>query len=295
MSHNTTLRRLSPCVALLLLLPLTLAACGSSQKQAASPPPVNVHLYGRGATRVWVFAPAAHPKLIVLYVHGLGSQRETTPYYHRPWLMHLAREGYEVVYPAYETFPYQAGGLKHLVQGVGVALPHVAKGVPVAAIGYSRGGRLVMDYASVASATGLVPGRIVSVFPSGIMDALLNLEPLSGHTKVLILAGDRDTTVGTVGASQLVTQLAASGFPVRRRQVRDGAFARLVHRRPLLRAERHAGSAAGVLGTCRPVPRAARKATLNSRHAGVAELADAPGLGPGGLRSLEVRLLSPAL
>ncbi len=199
--------------ALLLLLPLTLAACGSSQKQAAAPPPVNVHVYGRGATRVWVFAPAAHPKLIVLYVHGLGSQRETTPYYHRPWLMHLAREGYEVVYPAYETFPYQTGGLKHLVQGVGVALPHVAKGVPVAAIGYSRGGRLVMDYASVASATGLVPGRILSVFPSGIMDALLNLEPLSGHTKVLILAGDRDTTVGTIGASQLVTQLAASGFP----------------------------------------------------------------------------------
>ena len=31
-----------------------------------------------------------------------------------------------------------------------------------------------------------------------------------------------------------------------------------------------------------------------SRHAGVAELADAPGLGPGGLRPLEVRLLSPA-
>ena len=199
--------------ALLLLLPLALSACGSSQKQAAAPPPVNVHLYGRGATRVWVFAPAAKPKLIVLYVHGLGSQRETTPYYHRPWLMHLAREGYEVVYPSYETYPYQAAGLKHLVQGVGVALPHVAKGVPVAAIGYSRGGRLVMDYASVASATGLAPGRIVSVFPSGIMDALLNLEPLSGHTKVLILAGDRDTTVGTVGASQLVTQLAASGFP----------------------------------------------------------------------------------
>jgi len=200
--------------SLLLLLLLTLAGCGSGHKQAAAAPPsVGVHLYGRGATRAWVFAPATPPKLIVLYVHGLGNKRETTPYYHRPWLMHLAREGYEVVYPAYETFPYQAGGLKHLIQGVGVALPHVAKGVPVAAIGYSRGGRLVMDYASVSSTTGLVPGRILSVFPSGIMDALLNLAPLTGHTKVLILAGDRDTTVGSVGASQLVTQLAASGFP----------------------------------------------------------------------------------
>ena len=199
--------------SLLVLLPLTLAACASAHKQVATPPSVSVHLYGRGATRAWVFAPATQPRLIVLYVHGLGNTRETTPYYHRPWLMHLAREGYEVVYPAYETFPYQPGGLKHLIQGVGVALPHVAKGVPVAAIGYSRGGRLVMDYASVSSTTGLVPGRILSLFPSGIMDALLNLAPLTGHTKVLILAGDRDTTVGSVGASQLVTQLAASGFP----------------------------------------------------------------------------------
>jgi hypothetical protein len=197
----------------LLLLPLALVACSSGKKQAAAPPPVSVHLYGRAATRVWVFAPAARPKLIVLYVHGLGTQRETTPYYHRPWLMHLADEGYEVVYPSYEKFPFQPGGLKHLIQGVALALPHVAKGVPVAAIGYSRGGRLVMDYASVSSTTGLVPGRILSVFPSGIMDALLNLAPLTGHTKVLILAGDRDTTVGTVGAGQLVTQLAASGFP----------------------------------------------------------------------------------
>ena len=214
--------------SLLLLLPLALVACGSGQKHPVSPPQVDVHQYGRGATRVWVFAPVAQPRLIVLFVHGLGNTRETTPYYHRPWLMHLAREGYEVVYPSYETFPYQPGGLKHLVQGVVVALPHVAKGVRVAAIGYSRGGRLVMDYASVASTTGLAPGRILSLFPSGIMDALLNLEPLAGHTKVLILAGDRDTTVGTVGAGQLVTQLAASHFPyadVRFETVRShGAF-----------------------------------------------------------------------
>ena len=107
--------------SLLLLLPLALAACGSGAKHAAGPPQVNVHHYGRGATRVWIFAPSARPKLIVLFVHGLGNTRETTPYYHRPWLMHLAREGYEVVYPGYETFPYQPGGLKHLIQGVELA------------------------------------------------------------------------------------------------------------------------------------------------------------------------------
>ena len=147
----------------------------------------------------------------MLFVHGLGNTRETTPYYHRPWLMHLAREGYEVVYPAYETFPYQPGGLKHLIQGVEVALPHVAKGVRVAAIGYSRGGRLVMDYASVSSTTGLVPAAHPQPLPVRDHGSRCSTsQPLAGHAKVLILAGDRDTTVGTVGAGQLVTQLAAS-------------------------------------------------------------------------------------
>jgi acetyl esterase/lipase len=198
----------------LLLVPVVLAACaGGSAPHRQSAPAFSVHTYGRGATKSWVFRPAERPRLIVLFVHGLGDQRETTPYYHRPWLAHLAREGYEVVYPAYERVPHEPGGLQHLVQGVATALPHLARGVPVAAIGYSRGGRLVMDYASVGSATGLVPGRVLSVYPSGLMDALMNLAPLAGHTKVLILAGDSDTTVGTVGAGQLVTQLAASGFP----------------------------------------------------------------------------------
>src|SRR5213076_868997 len=81
----------------LLVLPLLLAACGGAQHRAAAPT-FTEHLYGSGASRVWVFAPPK-PKLIVLFVHGLGGQRETTPYFHRPWLAHLAREGYEVVYP----------------------------------------------------------------------------------------------------------------------------------------------------------------------------------------------------
>ena len=193
-----------------LVLPLALVACGGKAS-----PTFTVHTYGQGPTRTWVFEPSSRPKLIVLFVHGLGDKRETTPYYHRPWLEHLALEGDEVVYPGYETFPYQPQGLKHLIQGVAVALPHLQKGLKVAAIGYSRGGRLVMDYASVSALTGLAPARILSVFPSGIMDPLLNLGTLAGHAKVLILAGDKDTTVGTIGASQLVTQLAASGFPYR--------------------------------------------------------------------------------
>lgn len=197
----------------LLLLPLLLASCGTSAVHTS--PAFTVQRYGSGAQRVWVFTPAAKPKLIVLFVHGLGGQRETTPYFHRPWLEHLAREGYEAVYPAYEGHPLQDGAMKHLVQGLGLAAPHLAHGLPVAAIGYSRGGRLVVDYAAISSVTGLSPRRIFSVFPAGTMDPPLDLTPLDGHTKVLIVAGDRDQTVANVGANQLVTQLAIAGFPYR--------------------------------------------------------------------------------
>ena len=49
----------------------------------------------------------------------------------------------------------------------------------------------------------------------------------------------------------------------------------------------------GAVGRRDPVL-AARASMLAASRAGVAELADAPGLGPGGPRPLEVRLLSPA-
>jgi dienelactone hydrolase len=45
------------------------------------------------------------------------------------------------------------------------------------------------------------------------MDQPLNLAPLAGRTKVLILAGDSDQTVANIGANELVTQLAIAGFP----------------------------------------------------------------------------------
>src|SRR4051794_24375534 len=115
----------------LLWLPVgcSLAACGSQHATArVAPPQVRVHAYGSGASRVWVFQPAARPKRIVLYVHGLGDQKETTPFHHRAWLEHLARERDEVIYPAYETYPGQPHAVKHIVQGITNALPHVSTG-----------------------------------------------------------------------------------------------------------------------------------------------------------------------
>ena len=70
----------------------------------------------------------------------------------------------------------------------------------------------MFEWASQAKRTGLLPRAILSVFPSGQMDAIHNLHPLAGRTKVLILSGDADRVVGTVGVAELVAQLAASGF-----------------------------------------------------------------------------------
>jgi acetyl esterase/lipase len=169
---------------------------------------------GSGADRVWIFRPAhGKPKHVILFVHGLGDQRETTPFHHRPWLEHLAAEGNAVLYPRFELHPFEAGGLRHLVNGARLGWRQLHTSAPVLAIGYSRGGRLVMDYAAVAHGVGPVPRTILSVFPSGLMDPLRDLRTIRTGTKVVLLAGDRDETVGTHGVNQLVTQLAASGFP----------------------------------------------------------------------------------
>lgn len=197
-------------LALAPLAVLLLAGCGGSSTAAK---PFTVRSFGHGASRVWLFEPSGHTRAAVVFVHGHGDVKETTPHYHRPWLEHLARRGVAVVYPRYEMYPGQEGALTHLEAGVRLAASKLARGVPVVAVGYSRGGRLVAEWASQARTTGLFPRAILSVFPSGAMDPIHNLAPLSGHTKVVILAGDRDEVVGTIGADQLVTQLAASGFP----------------------------------------------------------------------------------
>jgi hypothetical protein len=172
------------------------------------------HSYGTGPDQVWVFKPEGRkPRALVLFVHGAGDDREDTPYYHRPWIRHLVVRGNVVVYPRYEPFPGGQRVLAHLLAGARLGARHAPSGLPSVAIGYSRGGRLVMEYAALARGVPPVPKAILSVFPAGAMDPLHDLGTMAEGTRVVILAGDQDEVVGTIGASQLVTQLAASGFP----------------------------------------------------------------------------------
>ena len=170
---------------------------------------------GRGADEAWIFRPSTPPRSLVVFVHGLGLG-ETTPVNHRPWLEHLALQGSAVVYPRYERTLGSRGAVRHLVTGVRLALGRLGRPqVPLVAIGYSRGGELVADYAAVARLTGVVPAEVLTVFPAGQdpADPPLDLRTVDPSTRITILVGDHDSVVDGAGAHQLLGRLAAAGFP----------------------------------------------------------------------------------
>jgi dienelactone hydrolase len=176
-----------------------------------------VHAYGMGADRVWVFSPPAGRPVrgVVLFIHGLGDQAETTPVHHRPWLEHLALGGDVVLYPQYELQPGGQDALLHIIRAVRKAKPHLhARGARWGVIGYSRGGRLAVDYASATPFVALEsPRAVLSVFPSRTLDPVVSPKRLKPGTRIVILVGDRDTDVGTVGATELNRILHDSPLP----------------------------------------------------------------------------------
>jgi predicted esterase len=192
-----------------ILLVLSLAACGSSRSISVVGP------LGKGADQVWVFEPAGKPKDVVVFIHGLGNG-ELTPANHRPWLEHLAKEGSAVLYPRYETTLGQPDAVLHVLAAVRIGLRRLHRpGVPEIAIGYSRGGEIVIDYAAVARGAGPAPREVLSVFPGTVdpVDPPLDLRGISPQTRLTILVGDRDTVVDGAGARQMLTRLASAGFP----------------------------------------------------------------------------------
>ena len=105
-----------------LLVAALLAGCGGN---GAPPAPITAvsSTVGKGADRTWVIAPSrGDPLSVVVFLHGLGDQKETTPAHHQPWLDHLARRGSYVLYPRYELQPGAPLGMKHAVIGTLAAL-----------------------------------------------------------------------------------------------------------------------------------------------------------------------------
>jgi hypothetical protein len=212
------LRALPLAFAVLALLP---ACGGGADRGAAGGARVEERSYGRGAEQVWVFRRSgARVRSVVVFLHGHGPPIEDTPANHRPWLRHLARRGSAVIYPRYEFFPGGHGTVAHIERAVYTAMERIdAEDVPMVGIGYSRGGRLVMDWAAVAAGGPYEPSALLSVFPASGEDPEEDLSAIPASTRILVLVGDSDEVVGSIGAIALMDQLTIPGIPDPNRRV----------------------------------------------------------------------------
>jgi pimeloyl-ACP methyl ester carboxylesterase len=170
---------------------------------------------GSGAKEVWFYAAKGKPRSLVIFLHGYGGPVEETPKNHVPWLKHLAAEGSDVVYPRYEV-----GGASDPYPNIDAALdeatPRLGKPhVPVIVIGYSRGGRVAVDYAAVRAARGQEPVAVLAVFPGehSQYERLGPLKKLDSKLKLEIMLGDKDTSVDGRGARLILARLELAGFP----------------------------------------------------------------------------------
>jgi dienelactone hydrolase len=198
-----------------LLALLLVAGCGSRSypsRATATGPLVEGPDPAAGA---YLFRPAGKPKRLVIFFHGQGGPEETTPTNHRPWIDHLVAEGNAVIYPRYEE-SYATAVIGPAVAGVRTAVRSLDEpGLPVAVIGYSRGGGLAVEYAAVAAAEKVpVPQAVeaVNTVAAGDQAQLVDLRPLRHDTVLKIIVSDKDS-LGATGARALLRRLRLSGFP----------------------------------------------------------------------------------
>jgi len=188
------------------------AASGPHALATSQTPTVLERQYGAGADGYYLFTPRQRSwKQVVVFVHGHGDATEITPVHHRPWLRHLAERGSAVVYPRYEDQPGGHGAARHIETAVRSALDVLDRKAPTVGIGYSRGGRLVLDWAAIAP-SGLKPRAIVSVFPASSEDKSPDLSGVARDTRILVLSGDKDEVVGPYGATEMLFALQKRGF-----------------------------------------------------------------------------------
>lgn len=193
------------------------AGCGGSSAPQLTPLQQQGPL-GKGAREVWFYAAKGEPRSLVIFLHGYGGPVEETPANHVAWLKHLAAEGSDVVYPRYEvdvsTNPYPDidAALARARRRLGN--PHV----PIVVIGYSRGGRLAIDYAASLAAHGHEPRLALLVFPAvhAPGERLISLRSFDSKLRVAMMVGDKDKVVDGVGARVVLARLELADFPASR-------------------------------------------------------------------------------
>jgi dienelactone hydrolase len=193
---------------------LAVAGCGGGGTAVSTRPTVE-GLHTSSAKGAWIFHPAGTPKRLVIFFHGQGDETEATPANHRPWIDHLVEHGAVVVYPRYEQV-YSQAILDPAVAGIRSASKRLdLKGLPVLALGYSRGAALAVEYAAVAARQQVpVPDAIESVnpVPLGETARIVDLKPLRPRTVLAVIVSEKDPH-GADGATLLFQRLEDAGFP----------------------------------------------------------------------------------
>ena len=173
---------------------------------------------GAGAQAAAIFRPAegaGGPGPVVIFLHGWVA---IDPARYGPWIGHLVDQGATVIFPAYQTKPAYdtTTPLSNVLAGVRAALGQVlvAPGRLVVA-GHSAGGALAADYAAVAADHGLpTPAAVYSVYPGRKLRHLkvpipsVDLMQIAPGTRVVVLAGERDTSVGSGTAQRIIAGAA---------------------------------------------------------------------------------------
>jgi pimeloyl-ACP methyl ester carboxylesterase len=194
--------------ASLLLAVAALAGCGGNSAPRPEGP------FGQGADQVWYVQPHGKPRAVVVLLHGL-SRRTSLDF--EPWLVHLAEQGDEAVFPLYEAEPPDANARDHALAGLKTALDRLGDPkVPIVLVGHSRGGRLAVELAAVMPDAGLNASAVVAIFPGLInpdFEPPTDFTKLDPATKISILVGEADRGVGSAGAVELFERLRAAGFP----------------------------------------------------------------------------------
>ena len=153
---------------------------------------------------------------MVVFLHGLADDVESTPANHLPWLRHLAARGDAVLYPRFESTPGSPRAVYHALKGVvaGMKALDAPAGVPVVVIGYSRGGGLALDVAALAPGVAVFPRAVLSVFPA-MLDPPIDYRSIPAGTPIVFLVGDEDGDVSHYGRDDLVGYLRHSHYPMR--------------------------------------------------------------------------------
>jgi len=202
-------------IPVVLAVLLVVAGCGGGGGTAASTRPTVEGMHTQDAKGAWIFRPAGTPKRLVIFFHGQGGETEATPANHRQWIDHLVKHGAVVVYPRYEQI-YSPAVLAPAIAGIQRASGRLdLKGLPVLALGCSRGAALAVEYAAVAPRKHVpVPDAVESVnpVPYGETSYAVDLSPLRPRTVMAVIVSEKDPH-GADGAGLLLQRLRSAGFP----------------------------------------------------------------------------------